>query len=283
MSSYWNDKDKRKAYAKEHYAKQKAEREYLKQWKAEHPEEYPNKVEAIHEKQAAELAAVLEFRNLVGYEFFKAVSVHVCPDLTCGCNIGETPAMTSPVIRAPQVCGQCKQTYSALLYNVGWTTTNQHTCSQYGIFIMTPEDYKKSSDVEHMNMQWRSKILLAGDGEPANVYTTKQYWNHNTLKWFKPSKALYGICSGCNKPILDGMVSFSGKERIQFSGEGESDLMCSRCCTTPEKYPYGFEVREDGVGFFKNSDFNWTEHIDVQRNKAEAEMIRYRNLLEGLK
>ena len=78
MSSYWSgDKERRKEYAKEHYAKQKAEKEFLKKWKAEHPEEYSQKLQAIEKKEEVERKAISEFREMVGGEYFKAVSVHV--------------------------------------------------------------------------------------------------------------------------------------------------------------------------------------------------------------
>ena len=273
------DKERRKEYSRQKYAEKKELREKIKRFKEMYPEEYAQKVQAIREEERAKIQAVTDFHNLVGLDFFKAVSVHVCPDLTCSCNIGETPAMTSPIIREAQKCNTCGQTYSALLYNVGWTTTNQHTCSQYGIFIMTASDYKKSSDIENLNNQWSGKILLAGEGEAANVYETRQYFYHNTLKWFKPQKALYGVCSKCYKPILDGMLPFSDNSR---TGHGMSDLLCSRCCNNPQDYPYGFEVREDGVGFFKNADFDWDSHILGQKSKVEEEYARYRNILNNI-
>ena len=66
MSSYWSgDKERRKEYAKEHYAKQKAEKEFLKKWKAEHPEEYSQKLQAIEKKEEVERKAISEFREMV--------------------------------------------------------------------------------------------------------------------------------------------------------------------------------------------------------------------------
>ena len=168
--------ESRQEYSKRKYAEQKALRDKLKAYQKAHPEEYAARVKVIEERESAKVQAVTDFHNLVGLAYFKAVSVHVCPDLMCQCDIGETPALTSPIIRKAEVCRTCGQTYSALLYNVGWTTFNQHTCSQYGIFIMTAADYKKSSDLDNMNSQWSSKILLAGEGESANIYETKQYY-----------------------------------------------------------------------------------------------------------
>ena len=266
-------KQERQAYSQRRYAEKKHEKDLVAQWAKENPEAYAAKVKEIQDREAAKLRTVMDFQeDMTGLEFFKAVSVHVCPDLMCGCDIGETPALTSPLIRKSQVCRKCNQTYSALLYNVGWTTTNQHTCGDWGIFVFNKDEIRKHTDVSNLYQSWRSKVLLAGDGQDSKT----QYHGHYTLQWFKPSKALFVICTNCSRPIIDGMVSFSS------AADGESNLVCSNCTEDPGVFPYGFEVREDEIGFFRNADFDWMDHNATQKEKAEREFLRYKNVMQSL-
>ena len=266
-------KQERQAYSQRRYAEKKHEKDLVAQWAKENPEAYAAKVKEIQDREAAKLRTVMDFQeDMTGLEFFKAVSVHVCPDLMCGCDIGETPALTSPLIRKSQVCRKCNQTYSALLYNVGWTTTNQHTCGDWGIFVFNKDEIRKHTDVSNLYQSWRSKVLLAGDGQDSKT----QYHGHYTLQWCKPSKALFVICTNCSRPIIDGMVSFSN------AADGESSLVCSNCTEDPGVFPYGFEVREDEIGFFRNADFDWMDHNATQKEKAEREFLRYKNVMQSL-
>ena len=266
-------KQERQAYSRRRYAEKKQEKDLVAQWAKENPEAYAAKVKEIQDREVAKQRSVMDFQeDMTGLEFFKAVSVHVCPDLMCGCDIGETPALTSPLIRKSQVCRKCNQTYSALLYNVGWTTTNQHTCGDWGIFVFNKDEIRKHTDVSNLYQSWRSKVLLAGDGQDSKT----QYHGHYTLQWFKPSKALFVICTNCSRPIIDGMVSFSN------AADGESSLVCSNCTEDPGVFPYGFEVREDEIGFFRNADFDWMDHNATQKEKAEREFLRYKNVMQSL-
>ena len=288
MSSYWkDDKERRKEYAKEHYAKQKAEKEFLKQWKAAHPEEYEKKVEAIEKKEAVQKKVVSDFKEMLGGEYFKAVSVHVCPDLMCECEIREIPALHSPVMRTGQKCPSCGQVYSALLYNVGHTTEDQHTCGQYGIFVMSPDQYKSVRDVDNLYRQWTNKVMLAGDGEVNDSRT----YGHVTLARFRPSKALFVVCANCSKAANQGVTTFA--DGTGFAGTafrigganasyGESDLICTSCAGDESKYPYAWEIRDWEMLFSSDHGFNWKEHYDSQKDEVERKYMKYRNLLEGL-
>ena len=288
MSSYWSgDKERRKEYAKEHYAKQKAEKEFLKKWKAEHPEEYANKLQAIEKKEEVERKAISEFREMLGGEYFKAVSVHVCPDLMCECEIREIPALHSPVMRTGQKCNECGQTYSALLYNVGHMTEDQHTCGKWGIFVMSPDQYKSSRDVDNLYRQWSNKVMLAGDGEVNDSRT----YGHVTLSKFRPSKALFVVCARCERATNQGVTTFA--DGTGFAGTtfmtpganasfGESSLICISCCGDDKQYPYAWEIRDWEMLFSSDHGFDWKEHYDGQKDELERKYEKYRNLLDGL-
>ena len=72
------------------------------------------------------------------------------------------------------------------------------------------------------------------------------------------------------------MVSFSSH------ANGESSLECSNCVIESGEFPYGFEIREDEIGFFRNADFDWMDHNASQKEKAEREFLRYKNVMQSL-
>ncbi len=276
------EKKKRREYAKQNYAKLKAERDFLKKWKEENPEAYKAKLNEITAKEDFQKKIVSDFREMIGGEYFKAVSVHVCADLMCECGIREIPALHSPVMRQRNVCNDCGQTYSALLYNVGHLTEDQHSCDKFGIFVMTPKEFKNKRDIDSLYHQWKGKVMLSGGGESKS----KNNYGHVTLDRFKPTKALFVVCNKCTKAADQGVVSFAEDEGRRWNSTPldlyESPITCLGCAGDITKYPYAWEIRDWEILFSSDHGFDWKYHYDSQRDELEQKYYKYKDLLEGL-
>jgi hypothetical protein len=278
------ERDKRKAYSREYQSRKKIEQDLLKKWIADNPTAYKKKLEALKHKSEKEQSRVQDFKDIVGTEYFKAVSVHTCPDLMCECGIPETPAMHSPMQRSKRNCGTCGEDYSAVFYQVGYETKDQHKCDKWGLFVMSPEEYTSVSKVDGLYNQWSNKILLAGPGER---YNNSKPNGHVTLQWFKPSRSLFAVCNYCNEGLDQGYLSFAERVHNTISSQGhygDSLLSCLRCTEKHSEapLPYQWEIRDWDIGFFSNKNFDWTSHRESQRDEIERNYIKYKGYLDSI-
>tara|TARA_B100000749_G_scaffold217927_1_gene172821 strand:+ start:938 stop:1801 length:864 start_codon:yes stop_codon:yes gene_type:complete len=278
------DKERRKQYSREYQANKKKEQDLLKRWISENPEAYQKKLADIKAKADKEQARVQDFRDIVGTEYFKAVSVHACPDLMCECGIPETPAMHSPMQRAKQKCHTCDATYSAVFYQVGYESRDQHKCDRWGLFVMSPDQYTSVRQVNGLYSQWSNKVLLSGPGERHNDGRPN---GHVTLQWFKPSRALFAVCNYCNEGLDQGYLSFGERVHNSISGQGhygDSSLVCSKCVSKhyEEDLPFQWEIRDWEIMFFQNTEFNWDNHRKSQRDEIEQNYFKYKQYLDSI-
>ena len=284
--------DWRKSRAEQRAAEQKRLREKLKKFKEENPEEYAKRVEEIQKGIDKENNIVSDFRSSVGDEYFKAVSVHICPSLMCECKIPETPALHSPNIRTGQRCNDCGQTYSAVFYSIKRETKNQHTCGGFGIFVMSASEYRNSQQVKNLLSQWSGKVMLSGDGIPNNA----KVHGYTTLDTFVPSKALFVICSHCHLQSNSGAASFSIDRNIRGEGWGDSSLFCWDCIqgksirqsnfaegvTGLHEMPYIWDIVDWEMLFSSNNEFDWNSWQQGQKKEIEEQYYRFSNLRDQI-
>lgn len=261
-------------------SRKQKQKEWLKQWIKDNPEEYAKKVKEVEQEMAAEKQLVDDFKFMVGSDYFKAVSVHICPTLMCDCGIPETPAVVSPVMRRNQKCGKCNKTFSAVFYQVNRETRDQHDCNDWGIFVMTPNEYNNIKDVNNLFRQWNNKIMLAGTGISKNNKT----YGHVTLNSFTPTKALFVVCAKCDKKCSQGYVTFSNNNNnySRDNSYGDSELVCFKCDGSFENYPYLFEMIDYEVLFRVNEDFDWDGWQNSQRREIEEQYQRFSTLRDQL-
>ena len=287
--------DWRKSRAEQRAAENKRLREKLKKYKEEHPDEYAKRVEQIQNGIEKENNMVNDFRISIGSEYFKAVSVHICPSLMCECKIPETPALHSPNIRSGETCRDCGQTYSAVFYSIKRETKDQHTCGGYGIFVMSANEYKSSQQVKNLFSQWSGKVMLSGEGVPNN----NKVHGHTTLNSFIPSQALFVICSHCHMQSNSGAAAFSKQSNSRGDlGWGDSSLFCWDCITgrsvntSDSRYaeavpgihemPYIWDVVDWEMLFSSNNEFDWNSWQQGQKKEIEEQYYRFSNLRDQI-